>query len=81
MNHNKQPPGSSNLQRGRWAYDDRYGVVEDISPKGRGYNFNPHWQSTERWLARMAEKTGWVSEQDLFDLEELLHLVEHEVAA
>ena len=72
---------SPDLRRGRWAYDARYGVIEDTAPKGWKYNFRPRLQSTERWIAHMAEKTAWVSEQDLFDLEELLRLVKDEVAA
>ena len=73
---------SPDLRRGRWGYDAYYDVIEDISPtKGWRYNFHPRLQSTERWIAHMAEKTAWVSEQDLVDLEELLRLVKDEAAA
>ena len=72
--------GRHGNRRGRWAYDAHYGVIEDTAPTGWKYNFRPHWQSTERWIAHLSDKR-WVSETDLLDLEELLRLVKDEVAA
>ena len=54
---------------GRWGWDAKYRVIEDI--KQPCYDFNPFQKTIEQWLLHIGNKRH-ITDSDLLDLEAAL---------